>query len=120
MGDSGYSPYTLLRSGEARVALVGGIEACIDPLSLASFHAMKALSTRNDAPELASRSFDQDHDGFVMGEGAGLLVIETLEHAQSRGARPPRCSQQIRHQRLPHHLRRRRRGRWRRSHARRA
>lgn len=78
----------LLRSGEAEVALVGGAEACVDPLSLASFHAMKALSTRNDAPSQASRPFDRDRDGFVMGEGAGLLVIETLEHAQARGATP--------------------------------
>ena len=78
----------MIRSGEARVALVGGTEACVDPLSLASFHAMKALSTRNDEPEKASRPFDQHRDGFVMGEGAGLMVIETLEHAQSRGAQP--------------------------------
>lgn len=78
----------LLRSGEARVALVGGAEACVDPLSLAGFHALKALSTRNDAPEHASRPFDRNRDGFVMGEGAGLMVIETLEHAQARGATP--------------------------------
>lgn len=78
----------LIRSGEAEVALVGGAEACVDPLSLASFHAMKALSTRNEAPSEASRPFDRDRDGFVMGEGAGLLVIETLEHAQARGATP--------------------------------
>lgn len=78
----------LIRSGEAAVALVGGAEACVDPLALASFHAMKALSTRNDAPLEASRPFDRDRDGFVMGEGAGLLVIETLEHARARGATP--------------------------------
>jgi len=78
----------LIRSGEADVALVGGTEACIDPLALASFHAMKALSTEAAQPERASRPFDQDRNGFVMGEGAGLLVIETLAHAQSRGARP--------------------------------
>lgn len=78
----------LIRSGEADVALVGGTEACIDPLSLASFHAMKALSTECDRPERASRPFDQVRDGFVMGEGAGLLVIETLAHAQARGAKP--------------------------------
>jgi 3-oxoacyl-[acyl-carrier-protein] synthase II len=78
----------LIRSGEAKVALVGGTESCIEPLSLASFHALKALSTRNDAPEEASRPFDRDRDGFVMGEGAGLMVIETLEHALSRGAQP--------------------------------
>ncbi len=78
----------MIRSGEAEVALVGGAEACVDPLSLASFHALKALSTRNAEPTAASRPFDRNRDGFVMGEGAGLLVIETLEHAQARGATP--------------------------------
>jgi 3-oxoacyl-[acyl-carrier-protein] synthase II len=78
----------MIRSGEAEVALVGGAEACVDPLSLAGFHALKALSTRNDAPEQASRPFDAAREGFVMGEGAGLVVIETLEHAQARGATP--------------------------------
>lgn len=78
----------MIRSGEAKVALVGGAEACVDPLSLASFNALKALSTRNDEPEKASRPFDRDRDGFVMGEGAGLMVIETLEHAEARGAKP--------------------------------
>lgn len=78
----------IIRSGEAEVALVGGTEACVDPLSLGGFHALKALSMRNDTPEQASRPFDQDRDGFVMGEGAGLMVIETLEHAEARGATP--------------------------------
>lgn len=78
----------LLRTGEASVALAGGAEACIDPLSIGGFHALKALSQRNDQPEQASRPFDKDRDGFVMGEGAGLLVLETLEHALSRGAKP--------------------------------
>ncbi|SDL69218.1 3-oxoacyl-[acyl-carrier-protein] synthase II [Modicisalibacter muralis] len=78
----------LIRSGEADVALVGGAEACIDPLSLASFHAMKALSTEQDEPAKASRPFDQARNGFVMGEGAGLLVIESLAHAEARGATP--------------------------------
>ena len=78
----------MIDSGEAQVALVGGTEACVDPLALASFHALRALSLRNDEPEKASRPFDQDRDGFVMGEGAGLLVIETLEHAHKRGATP--------------------------------
>lgn len=78
----------LIRSGEANVALVGGTEACVDPLALGSFHALHALSTRNHEPEKASRPFDQNRDGFVMGEGAGLLVIETLEHALARGATP--------------------------------
>lgn len=78
----------LIRSGEAEIALVGGAEACIDPLSLAGFHAMKALSTEKDDPARASRPFDRDRKGFVMGEGAGLMVIETLEHAEARGATP--------------------------------
>lgn len=78
----------LLRTGEAKVVLAGGTEACIDPLSLAGFGALKALSTRNDAPEKASRPFDKDREGFVMGEGAGLVVLETLEHALARGATP--------------------------------
>ncbi|AEF53090.1 beta-ketoacyl-ACP synthase II [Marinomonas posidonica] len=78
----------LLRSGEAKVALAGGTEACIDTLSLAGFGALKALSTNNDKPEQASKPFDAERDGFVMGEGAGLIVMETLEHALSRGASP--------------------------------
>ncbi len=78
----------MIRSGEAKVALVGGAEACIDALSLAGFGALKALSTNNDKPQSASRPFDANREGFVMGEGAGLLVIETLEHALARGATP--------------------------------
>lgn len=78
----------LIRSGEADVALVGGTEACIDSLSLASFHAMKALSTEQDNPAGASRPFDQARNGFIMGEGAGLMVIETQAHAEARGATP--------------------------------
>lgn len=78
----------LLKTGEAQVVLAGGAEACVDPLALAGFGALKALSTRNDEPTRASRPFDQDRDGFVMGEGAGLVVIETLEHALARGAKP--------------------------------
>ncbi|MFG6179576.1 beta-ketoacyl-ACP synthase II [Halomonas sp. THAF12] len=78
----------LIRSGEAEVAVVGGAEACIDPLSLASFNAMKALSTEQDDPSRASRPFDRDRNGFVMGEGAGVMVIETLAHAEARGATP--------------------------------
>ncbi|MGP9808762.1 beta-ketoacyl-ACP synthase II [Halomonas sp. AOP12-C2-37] len=78
----------IIRSGEADVALVGGAEACIDPLSLASFNALKALSTESITPERASRPFDKDRNGFVMGEGAGVIVIETLDHALARGATP--------------------------------
>jgi 3-oxoacyl-[acyl-carrier-protein] synthase II len=78
----------LIRSGEADVALVGGAEACVNPLSLASFNALKALSPEAQSPKQASRPFDQARNGFVMGEGAGLMVIETLEHALARGATP--------------------------------
>lgn len=78
----------IIRNGEADVALVGGAEACIDPLSLASFNALKAVSTEADNPERASRPFDKGRNGFVMGEGAGVMVIETLEHALARGATP--------------------------------
>jgi 3-oxoacyl-[acyl-carrier-protein] synthase II len=79
----------LIRSGEADIAVCGGSEACIDLVSLGSFAAARALSTGfNDTPERASRPFDRDRDGFVMGEGAGILVIEALEHARARGAEP--------------------------------
>jgi 3-oxoacyl-[acyl-carrier-protein] synthase II len=76
----------MIRSGRADVVMVGGTEACIHPLPLAAFAAMRALSKRNDDPAAASRPWDADRDGFVFGEGAAALVIETLEHAQARGA----------------------------------
>lgn len=79
----------LIRSGEADVAIAGGAEACIDRVSLGGFAAARALSTDfGDTPERASRPFDRDRDGFVMGEGAGIVVIEELEHALARGAKP--------------------------------
>ena len=77
----------LIRLGRADVVLVGGTEACIHPMPMASFSQMQAMSRRNDEPERASRPWDVDRDGFVLGEGAAMLVIETLEHAQARGAR---------------------------------
>mgnify|MGYP002401421005 CR=1 FL=1 len=77
----------MIRSGRADVVLVGGTEACTHPITIAAFAAMRALSTRNDEPARASRPYDKGRDGFVMGEGAGCLVLETLEHAQARGAR---------------------------------
>ncbi len=77
----------LLQRGNADVMVVGGTEAVICPMGIGGFNAMKALSTRNDSPETASRPFDADRDGFVMGEGSGMLILETLEHALNRGAK---------------------------------
>jgi 3-oxoacyl-[acyl-carrier-protein] synthase II len=77
----------MIRSGRADVVMVGGTEACIHPITVASFAAMRALSTRNDEPERASRPYDKGRDGFVMGEGAGCLVLESAEYAEARGAR---------------------------------
>ncbi len=77
----------IIRADEADVMISGGAEAAITPLSLAGFCAQKALSQRNDDPERASRPFDADRDGFIIGEGAGIVVIEELEHARNRGAR---------------------------------
>ncbi|MBS1117768.1 MAG: 3-oxoacyl-ACP synthase [candidate division NC10 bacterium] len=83
IGDS----FRILQHGEADVMIAGGSEAVITPLTIAGFAAMRALSTRNDEPARASRPFDKGRDGFVMGEGSGIMVLETLEHAQRRGAR---------------------------------
>jgi 3-oxoacyl-[acyl-carrier-protein] synthase II len=78
--------WRLIRDDEADVILAGGSEAACIPLAVSGFSAMRALSTRNDDPERASRPFDRDRDGFVMGEGAGIVVVEELEHAKKRGA----------------------------------
>lgn len=77
----------MIRSGRADVVVAGGTEAAIHPLPLAGFAAMMALSTRNDAPAAASRPYDIGRDGFVMGEGAGVVVLESADHARARGAR---------------------------------
>jgi 3-oxoacyl-[acyl-carrier-protein] synthase II len=77
----------MIRSNRADVVVSGGVEAAIHQLPMAGFAAMKALSTRNDAPERASRPYDADRDGFVLGEGGGVLVLEEYEHAKARGAK---------------------------------
>jgi 3-oxoacyl-[acyl-carrier-protein] synthase II len=79
--------YRLIQHGDTDAMICGGSEAAITPLGVGGFCAMRALSTRNDAPEKASRPFDKGRDGFVMGEGAGILLLEELEHARRRGAR---------------------------------
>ncbi len=78
--------YRIIQRGEADVMIAGGAEATITPLAVAGFAAMRALSTRNDEPEKASRPFDAQRDGFLMGEGSGIVILESLEHALSRGA----------------------------------
>lgn len=77
----------MIRSGRADMVIVGGTEASIHPLPMAAFANIRALSTRTDSPETASRPYDVDRDGFVMGEGAGILILESEEHATKRGAR---------------------------------
>src|SRR6476469_1880763 len=79
--------WRMIKFGDADIFLAGGSEASIVPIGLAGFASMKALSTRNDEPQRASRPFDRDRDGFIMGEGAGVLVVEELENAKARGAR---------------------------------
>lgn len=79
--------FKIIQRGDADVMVAGGTEAAISPAAVAGFCAMKAMSTRNDEPQKASSPFDASRDGFVMGEGAGILVMETLDHAVARGAR---------------------------------
>jgi len=79
--------FKTIQRGAADIVITGGTEASITPLAIAGFSSMRALSTRNDEPEKASRPFDADRDGFVMGEGAGILILESLEHAVKRNAR---------------------------------
>jgi len=79
--------YKMIQMGSADAMITGGVEAVVTPSCVAGFNAMKALSTRNDEPEKASRPFDRDRDGFVVGEGSGILILEKLEDAVERGAR---------------------------------
>jgi len=79
--------FMLIQRGDADMMVVGGSESVICPMGVGGFNAMKALSTRNESPETASRPFDKERDGFVMGEGSGVLILETLEHAMDRGAK---------------------------------
>jgi 3-oxoacyl-[acyl-carrier-protein] synthase II len=79
--------YELVRQGDVEVMITGGSEAIINPIGISAFNALHALSTRNDAPQQASRPFDTGRDGFVIGEGAGILVLENFTHAQKRGAK---------------------------------
>ena len=78
--------YNYIRLGKADIIISGGSEAAINEAGVAGFNALKALSTRNDSPETASRPFDKDRDGFVLGEGAGCIILEEYEHAKARGA----------------------------------
>ncbi|MDN5660707.1 MAG: beta-ketoacyl-[acyl-carrier-protein] synthase family protein [Brevibacterium aurantiacum] len=79
--------YDVVASGHADIVIAGGSEAAIHPITIASFNSMQALSRRTDSPETASRPYDTGRDGFVMGEGAGTLILETEEHAKARGAK---------------------------------
>jgi 3-oxoacyl-[acyl-carrier-protein] synthase II len=83
IGDS----FEIIRRGDAEAMIAGGSEAAITPMSVGGFGALRALSTRNDDPARASRPFDRDRDGFIIGEGAGVLILEELEHARRRGAK---------------------------------
>lgn len=79
--------FNLIRLGKADAIVTGGSEAAVNEMGMGGFNALKALSTRNDSPETASRPFDADRDGFVLGEGSGCLIVEELEHAKARGAK---------------------------------
>jgi 3-oxoacyl-[acyl-carrier-protein] synthase II len=94
----------MIRSGRADVVVAGGTEAAIIPLNIAAFSAMRALSTRNDEPQRASRPFDKGRDGFVLGEGAGMVVLESATHAARRGARPHAVAAGVGYSADAHHI----------------
>ncbi len=79
--------YRIIQHGQAKIMVAGGTESCVTPLGIGGFCALKALSCRNDDPKGASRPFDKERDGFLMGEGAGIVILEELEHAKARGAK---------------------------------
>ena len=110
----------IIRRGDADVMLSGGTHSMIHPFGVTGFNLLTALSTRNDEPTRASRPFDRDRDGFILGEGAGMLVLEELEHARTRGAHDPRRDRRLRldGRRLPDHRQPRRGPRRHRLHAR--
>ena len=95
----------IIKYGDADVMIAGGSEAAITPMGVGGFAAMRALSTRNDDPHHASRPWDKDRDGFVIGEGAGILILEELEHAKAARRKDPRRGLGLRHgsRRQPHH-----------------
>jgi 3-oxoacyl-[acyl-carrier-protein] synthase II len=94
----------MIQRGDADAMICGGTEAAVTPMGIGGFAAMRALSTRNDEPERASRPWDKDRDGFVVGEGAGILVLEELEMARARGAKNPGGSGGVRHERRRFHV----------------
>ena len=97
--------FEIIKRGAADVMIAGGSEAAITPMGIGGFGALRALSTRNDEPSRASRPFDKDRDGFIVGEGSGVLILEELEMAMRRGARDLRRAGRLRHVggRVPHH-----------------
>ena len=105
--------YKIIQRCAAEVMIAGGSEAAVTPMGIGGFAAMRALSTRNDEPERASRPFDAQRDGFVVGEGAGVLILESLEFAQRRGANIIARNRRLRNvgRRVPHHAAGRRRRR---------
>ena len=100
IGDS----YRMIQRGDADAMICGGTEAAVTPMGIGGFAAMRALSTRNDEPQKASRPWDKDRDGFVVGEGAGILVLEELEMARARGAHDSGRDRRVWHERATHSM----------------